>query len=190
MATRSEQKEARRKQILEAALELFVKKGFAETRISDIADDVGMSVGLLFHYFDSKERLYEELLQMGMARSQALFAQEVSNPLAFFENAARFILESAKRNPVVPKMFVLIYQAANHSFLPEEQRAYIKWGIFERSAEVIRAGQREGSIREGDPLALSVAFWGAIQGICHSVALESRLSIPDGDWIVDLVRKR
>ena len=56
---RQEQKEARRQEILYVALDLFVKKGYAATKITDIAEKASMSVGLLFHYFESKEKLYE-----------------------------------------------------------------------------------------------------------------------------------
>ena len=56
--TRKEQKEMRQKQIMLKALELFVTKGFSETKISDIAESLEISVGLLFHYYESKEALY------------------------------------------------------------------------------------------------------------------------------------
>ena len=47
--TRNEQKEERRKQILFKALELFVTKGFTETKITDIAQALDISTGLLLH---------------------------------------------------------------------------------------------------------------------------------------------
>ena len=50
--TRNEQKEERRKQILFKALELFVTKGFTETKITDIAQSLDISTGLLFHYYE------------------------------------------------------------------------------------------------------------------------------------------
>ena len=63
--TRKEQKEERRKAILMTALELFVKRGYYETKITDIAAAVPMSTGLMFHYFESKEELLTELIRMG-----------------------------------------------------------------------------------------------------------------------------
>ena len=68
--TRKEQKEQRQKQIMMKALELFVTKGFTETKISDIAGELGISVGLLFHYYESKEQLFLELVQSGMLLSK------------------------------------------------------------------------------------------------------------------------
>jgi|SRR5680860_504584 len=190
MTTRSEQKEIRRKQIFTVALDLFIQKGFAATKISDIANAVGMSVGLLFHYFDSKERLYEELVQRGGAKSQSIMNANNSEPLAFFENITELILGRAKNDPFAAKMFVLMSQASNNDFLPEEIRIHLKQDSFHKSAKIIRAGQLDGTIREGDPLALSVAFWAAIQGVCQVVALDVDLPFPESDWIVDIIRKK
>jgi len=190
MTKRSEQKEIRRKQILAAALDLFIQKGFAATKITDIADFVGMSVGLLFHYFPSKEGIYEELVQMGLSKSQTTMADSTSTPLVFFESTARLILDQVKGDPFSAKMFVLMSQAANNDFLPEEIRNQLKRDNFHRSAEIVRAGQLDGTIREGDPVALSIAFWAAIQGTCQAVALDPDLPCPDSDWVVDILRKK
>lgn len=190
MTKRSEQKEIRHKQIMSAALDLFVQKGFAETKISDIATALGMSVGLLFHYFDSKEQLYEELVKRGIENSQSSLNVKNSEPLAFFENIAKLILDEAKSDPFPAKMFVLMMQAANNEFLPEEIRNQIKRDNFHQSAKIIRAGQLAGTIREGDPVALSVAFWSAIQGICQVIAWESNLPIPNSNWVVDILRNK
>jgi AcrR family transcriptional regulator len=55
--TRRQQKEERREQILDAALRIFAQKGFAGASIRDIAREIGVTEGLLYHYFDSKDQL-------------------------------------------------------------------------------------------------------------------------------------
>ena len=52
-----------RERILSAATKLFTKKPFNEISATDIAKDAGVAHGLTFHYFGSKERLYEEVSQ-------------------------------------------------------------------------------------------------------------------------------
>ena len=47
------------------ALQLFIEKGYHETKVSDIAAAVPMSTGLMFHYFKSKEELLAALVAMG-----------------------------------------------------------------------------------------------------------------------------
>lgn len=55
MGMREQQKEKRRKEILLAGLDLYIRRGYSATKIKDIADQVGMSTGLLFHYFETKK---------------------------------------------------------------------------------------------------------------------------------------
>ena len=190
MTARSDQKEIRRKQILSAALDLLIQKGFAGTKITDIADAVGMSVGLLFHYFDSKERIYEELVQTGFARSQSIMSAKRGEPLAFFESTAELILDRAASDPFTAKMFVLMSQAAGNDFLPQEIRDHLKRDVIQKSAKIIRAGQSAGTIRKGDPLALSLAFWGTIQGVCQIVAVNPDFPCPEANWVVDMLRNK
>ena len=187
---RSEQGETRRSQILAAALDLFVEKGFAGTKIADIADAVGMSIGLLFHYFESKEQPYEELVRIGRERALEAMTATPEEPLAYFETVAELILGRAKSDPFVAKMFVFMSQAAYSELVPEETRNYLRRAVFEQSAGLIRAGQAAGTIRDGDPVALSVAFWASIQGICHALALDRDLPCPESGWVVDLLQSK
>jgi AcrR family transcriptional regulator len=55
--TRRQQAEERRKQILDAACRVFSEKGFAGASMRDIAREVGVTEGLLYHYFENKEQL-------------------------------------------------------------------------------------------------------------------------------------
>jgi TetR/AcrR family transcriptional regulator len=56
-------KEARPGELLDAALELFVAKGFAATRAEEVAAKAGVSKGTLFLYFKSKEELFEAVVR-------------------------------------------------------------------------------------------------------------------------------
>ena len=56
-------KEARPEEILEAALELFAEKGFAATRMNDVAKKAGISKGTLYLYFESKEAIFRAVVQ-------------------------------------------------------------------------------------------------------------------------------
>ena len=49
--------------ILDTAFQLFIQRGYMETRIIDIAEACGMGKGTFYEYFDSKEVLFEELFQ-------------------------------------------------------------------------------------------------------------------------------
>jgi AcrR family transcriptional regulator len=63
---RQRRKEARPAELTAAALELFVEKGFAGTRLDDVAARAGVSKGTLYLYFDSKEALFKAVIQEGI----------------------------------------------------------------------------------------------------------------------------
>ena len=61
-ATNSEGRAAdKRRQILEAAIHVFARQGFHSARVSDVAEEAGVAYGLVYHYFDSKEQMLNEL---------------------------------------------------------------------------------------------------------------------------------
>ena len=62
-AKRERRKEARPGELLEAALDLFVEKGFAATRAEEVAARAGVSKGTLFLYFQSKEELFKAVVR-------------------------------------------------------------------------------------------------------------------------------
>ncbi|HSN42905.1 MAG TPA: TetR/AcrR family transcriptional regulator [Propionibacteriaceae bacterium] len=172
-------------------LDLFVRRGYAATRISDIADAAGMSAGLLFHYFESKQSLYEELVRSGLARaSAAVSVADTSDPMAYFEGLAATLINQFRTNPSVARMFVLISRAQADAVLDDDLVRRATRDNLRNTATLIEAGQRVGVIRRGDPLALSVAFWGAIEGIAHLVVADEATSWPEAEWIVDILRVR
>jgi AcrR family transcriptional regulator len=57
VVSRRQQAGERREQILDAACRVFAEKGFAGASIREIAREVGVTEGLLYHYFESKEQL-------------------------------------------------------------------------------------------------------------------------------------
>ena len=61
-ATTPKHNKDRHKEIVDAAARVITERGLAETRISDIAEEAGVSPGLILYYFDSKDRLLAEAL--------------------------------------------------------------------------------------------------------------------------------
>ncbi|MCD2491010.1 TetR/AcrR family transcriptional regulator [Lacrimispora sp. NSJ-141] len=189
MGLRSEQKERRKETIIWAAVDQFLSKGYSTTKIEDIAKAAGMSSGLLFHYFNSKENLYEELIKMGMDGKNVPFEMDFSSPLAFFQNYIIKLLSLVKEKPQAAKLFVLTAQAQRGDGAPERIRRLARnENTIEFSAELIRLGQMQGSIRKGDAVALSLAFWCSVQGIMEQLAVSETSPVPDPDWLLDILR--
>lgn len=64
---RQRRKESRPRELLDAALELFVEKGFAATRSEEVALRAGVSKGTLYLYFPSKEELFKAVVRHNVA---------------------------------------------------------------------------------------------------------------------------
>lgn len=189
MGIREEQKQQRKQEIMFAGLELFVTKGYAATKISDIAEKVSMSTGLLFHYFASKEKLYEELIKMGLLGTQYPALQKCDSAIKYFEQFTRELFTLMKSQPYIAKMFVLMAQAQRSEGIPEQVREMaMQVDTINQFIPIIIQGQKEGSIRSGDAVALSNAFWCSIQGIAEQYASHPEIDLPNVEWIVDIVR--
>ncbi len=62
----SEMRESTRRKIVDAALDLFANEGYHSTSISQIAKSAGVSKGLMYNYFESKEMLLREIILSGI----------------------------------------------------------------------------------------------------------------------------
>jgi len=67
-STRQRRKEARPQELLDAALELFVEKGFAATRSEEVAARAGVAKGTLYLYYPSKEELLKAVIHQNLGQ--------------------------------------------------------------------------------------------------------------------------
>jgi len=75
---RRRRKDARPSELSAAALDLFVEKGFAATRLVDVAARAGVSKGTLYLYFDSKEALFKAVIEEGIVPALAAAEQRLA----------------------------------------------------------------------------------------------------------------
>ena len=73
---RERRKEARPRELLDAALDLFVEKGYAATRAEEIAARAGVSKGTLFLYFSSKEDVFKAVIRENIVSLFPIWQQE------------------------------------------------------------------------------------------------------------------
>lgn len=185
---RKEQKEERRRAILMTALQLFVERGYYDTKITDIAAAVPMSTGLLFHYFESKEDLLMELVKMGAEGTKSADPIPGVPPEIFLSKFLGQLFSYATEQPWVFNMFVLMGQVRRPG-MPEEARK-IAEGVnaIDMTVALIKEGQSKGVFREGDPVIMSTMFWAAIQGIMEEMAVNKEFKMPDPECIVAILK--
>ena len=188
MSLREEQKEQRYQLIIIKALELFVKKGYRETKVSDIAKAANMSTGLMFHYFASKEELYEKLVEMGLEGTKSPVKIKTENPVEYFSCFLEGLFAYTEKQPWVVWMFVLMFQARRGDGVPDHiKELAMQVNQVEESARIIEKGQAEGYFRQGDPYALSFAFWSSVQGIMEQLAVTPDMPLPKTEWLMSIL---
>lgn len=74
---RERRKEARPGELLNAALDLFVEKGFAATRMEEVAARAGVSKGTVFLYFPSKDELFKAVVRQSISGRFAEWSVEL-----------------------------------------------------------------------------------------------------------------
>lgn len=148
-------KDARPSELTAAALELFVEKGFAATRLDEIAARAGVSKGTLYLYFESKEELFKAVIREGLlpllAEGEELVASMSGPASELFKAIVMRWWEMVGEGPIggIPK---LIFAEARN--FPEIARFYND-EVIERGKRllvaVLQRGIDSGEFRRFDP---------------------------------------
>jgi TetR/AcrR family fatty acid metabolism transcriptional regulator len=155
----------KRRAILDAAIRVFARQGFHNARVSDIAGEAGVAYGLVYHYFDSKEQMLNELfserwsllLEAGREADRTL-----DSPREKLAAVAGFIIESYRHDPELMKVIIVEVTRAANSFgrthLPEIRQAY------DQIEKIVADAQAAGEFRSDvSPDFASMLFYGAIE---------------------------
>ncbi|HEY9260377.1 TetR/AcrR family transcriptional regulator, partial [Chitinophaga sp.] len=151
-----------------SGLELFARKGLAATNIKEIAAHTGISLGLMYHYFSSKEELYLLLANEAMDKSQALFDQLQAQQMTVKEKITQFLaafMEGVHKEAGI-YYFILISQLFETGNKTEDRKLMSrKLQSIRNLAAVVNEGQATGECVSGDPFGLAVTFISATQGL-------------------------
>ena len=155
---RQRRKEARPAELAAAALALFVEKGFAATRLDDVAARAGVSKGTLYLYFDSKEALFRAVIEESVLPLIDACELKVEALGADPERLLRELLvewwESFGSTPLGGTCKLMISEAGNFP----EVAAYFNDVVIGRWTallyRVIESGMEQGVFRRGNPEAL------------------------------------
>ena len=146
-------------QIIEAAVRVFARQGYFNSRVSDIAREAGIAAGTIYLYFPNKEELFREMIRQTAvaAIERAERAETHGTPssqlLAFMKGYWAFV-----RSPV----FITIYRlvlAELHQF-PDLAKFYAHEVVARGQkliAGIIRRGIDAGEFREIDPMSAARA---------------------------------
>lgn len=191
-AVSDEEKELRRRTILAAAKRVFSQKGYSATTVADVARAARLSYGTIYWYFDSKEELFDALMDAGEAdlRARILAALDEAGP-ALLDEALRTAVgatfEHFEDDREATRLLFRDSYALGGRF--ESHLIRIYEGFIDDLETTITTGQRQGLIRDAPSRVVAFALAALIAQLAYR-----RLSTDDGlsaqalaDFVVSLV---
>jgi len=170
---RGTQKESKQEAIFRAALKVIKKRGFHKARMADIAAEAGTSYGLVYHYFASKEDLFDAIQERWWGRLFELMKDLAGTPLSVPEKLARIIdyfLGTYYENPELANIFITEISRSTTNLTPD-RLAHFK-DFMEMTQEVIKEGQAQGLLRDDFPSRyLTYIFLGALETFVSAMVL-------------------
>jgi len=166
----------RREQMLRAALEVIADRGYADTRIADVAERIGISPALVIYYFKTKDQL-------------------LTDAIRYLENA--WYADGQRRMTALPTAAARIEEIVAMTCLPEADTEPGSswtlwldfWALAARNPEVailrqkdderwrdlitslVRSGQEAGEFRDVDPRNFAILLCSLLDGLAIQIAL-------------------
>ncbi|MBN2009599.1 TetR/AcrR family transcriptional regulator [candidate division KSB1 bacterium] len=194
LSRKEQEKEARKKDILNAAANLFSTRGFHEVKVDDIADQVGLSKGTIYLYFENKEKLFysiifertltleqqlNEYLQCDLPFIKCL-KSFVETYFAYFQQNEAFfkILQSHKSLVEKDEHFEMHHKA---------REAYMR--LYLQMVSFVKRGQQQNIIRAIDPVDVTKMLWGMLHAFTFNRIMNGSDELDDEhetDHFIDL----
>jgi AcrR family transcriptional regulator len=159
-----------RQSILDAAARVFRLRGYSGTRLTDIAEEIGMKAGSLYYHFDSREALVEAVMELGLRRTQEAVLAQLRNLPSDADHLTR--LRTAIETHLLMVLEVEDYASATIKLIGQvppdvrerqlgAQRAYgAMWRV------LLDEAQAAGAIRSDvDLSAIRMAIMGALNWV-------------------------
>ncbi|CAN7614744.1 TetR/AcrR family transcriptional regulator [Paenibacillus sp. LjRoot56] len=181
--------EERKQQITSAAVKIFAQRGLPGTKISLITAEAGVSHGLFYHYFKTKEELFSSLVREAIEASM----QEMDNlshltgsPIEKIKILTQGMLDESGA-----PYFMLLHRARNFEEVPEEVSQLIqKYPVdvyVKRLLPLFEEGQQRGEVADGDLEELIASYLTILSGV---MVLGKGYVTPQVDTLLRFVEKR
>ncbi|MBN2284348.1 MAG: TetR/AcrR family transcriptional regulator [Deltaproteobacteria bacterium] len=166
-------KNDKQEMIIDAALEVFCEKGYANTRMADIAKKAGVSYGLVYHYFESKEAFFDNIVEKWwntlyeMLENQRQSDAELKEKLA---NIIRFFLDTYSNRFFLLSIFIT---EVSRSSLYRTERGLMRFRkFFTMCDEIMSDAQKKGILRKDvPPHYMTYIFLGAMEAFISVMVL-------------------
>ncbi len=176
--------DSRREQMLRAALEVIAERGYADTRIADVAERIGISPALVIYYFKTKDQLLTESIRyldnIWYAVGQRRMAELPTAAARIEEIVAMSCLPEADAEPRSSWTLWLDFwtlAARNPEVAGLRQRDDERWR--EMVSSLVTDGQRAGEFRVVDADNFAILLCSLLDGLAIQIALDDPVVGPE-----------
>lgn len=156
--------EEKRRQILDAAVRAFARKGYHACRVGEIAEEAGVAYGLVYHYFGSKEEvlqtIFRETWEQMLARIREV--EEGGEPAPEkVRKVTALLLRTWRRDPDLVRVLVREVTRSPEQLQQQVEEIGHAYQALER---IVAAGQATGEFRPDlDAKIAATVFYGALE---------------------------
>lgn len=165
--------ESKRAEILSAAARVFARQGYRGTSLQRVAAQAGIGKSSIYHYFATKQALFEALVKDLLEREEALFERIASSPEPAPQRLARLVSTVIEMFPQWSQAGPLLVD-----FLREEAgRRALRRTIRRARAALVRVvaeGQSRGLFRRADPKAIATLLLACLDGLLVQEVIEPK----------------
>jgi len=165
-----------RKRIIDTAMSVFSRHGYAKANIREIAKTAGISVGGVYLYFKNKEELYKSIIDdrmRDMGSKIEIIAGRAESATEALSDFLKLHLENALKH----KEFILLHiREHGFSFGIDKKRAFFRQQI-KLIENIIIKGIHSGEFRKCNAKDMAKIIMGSLRGIILSIALDEDVHI-------------
>jgi TetR/AcrR family transcriptional regulator len=158
----------RQQQLLEVAMSVFSRRGFKGATTKEIAAEAGVTEGVVFQHFPSKEALYSAVLELHLkAGDEDRWIKEISRLMERNDDEGVFlsfisrILFSYRNDPMIERVILFAALEGHEQGLARMHKQFAP--VFEIFMEYIIRRQQEGALANCNPYAIMIALGGVAQ---------------------------
>lgn len=144
-------KEKKKEKIALASIQLFLKKGFIQTSIDEIAKSAKVAKGTIYLYFKNKEEIIFKIWDIFSTQHHKTYMSRIKNTLSAQQRILEFFNFQQHQNEFEKEQVLTLYQHFISAMLIDESGIYITFfeKVFQRDYEIIFNCLREG-IKKGE----------------------------------------
>jgi AcrR family transcriptional regulator len=180
----------RREEIKQAALKVFAQKGMTGTKMSMIAEEAGVSVGLAYRYFKSKDELFQILVQelLEIASEELDSTQSLpGTPLEQIQTLTQSMFDEESRYA-----FMFIHQVRKADIVPEKVaqllEQYSTSVFYDKLVPIIEKGQEAGQFRDGNAKELIAWYFFVIDSLLAQENGDEIYGMPSIDFLIQMIK--